>query len=331
MVQLRPAIDGLPTGGNVYNRQLADALAALGESVHVVAWPGGAPVPADAVVLVDSLHLQHPDELRALRAEQAAARFVLLVHYLACCDPERRATPAAAQERTLLPLFDGFVVPSRFVRQGLVDAGVAAERLAVVPPGLPAPFRNPVPERPKPTVPVILTVASLLPDKGLDVLLGILEGLASRAWTWTLIGSPDLDPVYSAAFARRIAASSVSARITLVGALSPEAVRAAYDAADLFALASRFETCSLVTREAMARALPVVAFDVGGLGQNVCTPEAGMLVPPGDAAAFEEALAQLLDDAGRRTATGQRARRCAEAFPTWLEAAERVVAFLAAR
>lgn len=76
---------------------------------------------------------------------------------------------------------------------------------------------------------------------------------------------------------------------------------------DVFALSSRTEGLPLVLPEAMATGLPVVATAVGGV-PGVVPPEAGVLVPHGDAAALGQALATLLDDPARRATMGAAAR-----------------------
>lgn len=62
-----------------------------------------------------------------------------------------------------------------------------------------------------------------------------------------------------------------------------------------------------VLLEAMACARPVVATRGGGL-EEYLTPEAGLLVPPGDASAMAAAIRQLLADPRRAAAMGQAGR-----------------------
>ena len=59
--------------------------------------------------------------------------------------------------------------------------------------------------------------------------------------------------------------------------------------------------------EAFATATPVVASDIPGFA-DVATPEAATLVPPGDAAALTDAVADVLADEERRVAMGRAAR-----------------------
>jgi glycosyltransferase involved in cell wall biosynthesis len=62
----------------------------------------------------------------------------------------------------------------------------------------------------------------------------------------------------------------------------------------------------------MAAGLPVVATNVGAVGEAVCDGETGLLVPPGDVRTLSAALAALMQDPSRRQSMGLRARAVAE-------------------
>jgi hypothetical protein len=275
------------------------------------------------VIVADSLLAQHPEALRSVAKKHPSATLVLLVHYLHCIDPRSPDMTVAADERDTLNAVDGAITTSRFVRRALVDEGLPAERVEAVRPGLDERYRGALPARLGRDAPRILTVANLLPEKGLRPFVEVLRGLRDLPWTWTLVGDASLDPGYATGVFRRLRAAALTDRVTWTGPVAPEALRTWYDRADLFVLPSRFETCSLSTREAMARGLPVVGYRVGGLPENFGDAVAGHLAPPGNSAALRAALRSFLTDPMARTQRGIAAWRRGRGFPTWGEAATR--------
>jgi len=78
---------------------------------------------------------------------------------------------------------------------------------------------------------------------------------------------------------------------------------------DVLVVPSLTEGSPLVTLEAMAAGVPVVASAVGGIPDQVRHGEEGLLVPPGDTEALGEALLDLLRDPGRARRLGEAGRR----------------------
>jgi len=76
---------------------------------------------------------------------------------------------------------------------------------------------------------------------------------------------------------------------------------------DVFVLPSFAEGTSKSVIEAMAHGLPIITTTVGGL-PDLLTPDAGILVPPGDTAALAGAMQRLASDPELRERMGQAAR-----------------------
>ena len=334
IVFLVPDIHDLQTGGNVFNRRMVAGLRPE-TAVRVQTWaPDTRParaldLPDASLIVVDSLLARHPDALRAVQEHTAATPMILVVHYLRCIDPhapddaQASGPGGVADERAALDAVDGAVTTSRYVKRALVEEGLPAEQTQVVRPGLDGRYRRALPTRLGDAAPRMLTVANLLPGKGLRSFVDVLRALRGRPWTWTLVGDASLDPAHAAGVFRRLRAAGLTHRVTWTGPIAPEVLRTWYDRADLFVLPSRFETCSLSTREAMARGLPVVGHRVGGMAENMGGVTAGALVPPHDTRSLRAALRSLLCDPMARAQRGRAAWRRSRDFPTWAEAAAR--------
>ncbi len=110
-------------------------------------------------------------------------------------------------------------------------------------------------------------------------------------------------------------------RVRFPGPCTGPELDRAYAAADLLVLASRAETYGMVVTEALARGLPVLAADVGGvseaLGQGKDGTRPGLLVAAGDPAAFGAALRTWLGDAELRGRLRRAARERRASLRRW--------------
>ncbi|MBA3969027.1 MAG: glycosyltransferase family 4 protein [Gemmatimonadetes bacterium] len=113
---------------------------------------------------------------------------------------------------------------------------------------------------------------------------------------------------------RRSRELGIAHNVQLVGSVSDEERRRLFATARVLLMPSRFEGFGMVAAEAMAAGVPVVAAAAGSLPEVVDAPHGGVLVPPGDAAAFADAVNKLLHDSGRRASLSFSARRSAQRF-----------------
>ncbi len=166
----------------------------------------------------------------------------------------------------------------------------------------------------------LLCVASLTPRKGHDLLLRALAGLSASPWHLDCIGSLDLDPAWARELFRWRDTWGLAERVSFHGPLAAEDLGRHYGAADLFVLPSRFEGYGMVCAEALAHGLPILTTRAGALVDTV-PPEAGLLVPPDDLPALQEALRRLLTDEALRRRLTAGARAAALRLPTWEQSA----------
>jgi glycosyltransferase involved in cell wall biosynthesis len=167
----------------------------------------------------------------------------------------------------------------------------------------------------------LLCVAAVTPDKGHDVLLDGLATVTDLSWHCVCVGSLDRDPAFVEALRRRSLAGGLDERVFFAGPRTGADLDRRYAAADLMVLASRAETYGMVVIEALARGLPVVASDVGGLtealGHGADGIRPGLLVPPDDPAALAAALRAWLGDAELRERLRRAARDRRESLSGW--------------
>src|SRR5205085_10303300 len=115
----------------------------------------------------------------------------------------------------------------------------------------------------------------------------------------------------------RAAARANTPALVFDGLVAPETLSERYAAARVMLCASRYEGWPIAIAEAMASAVPVVAFDVPGVRELVRDGVDGLLVEPGDVDSLAAALRRLWDDAALRSRMGLEARRRATAWRTW--------------
>src|SRR5208337_3360240 len=99
----------------------------------------------------------------------------------------------------------------------------------------------------------------------------------------------------------------------------------AYNCADIFVLPSVQEGQGIVLLEAQASALPVVAFNIGGVTEAVRNGETGLLAERGSTDGLADALLKLLGDAALRRKMGDNGRKFVMENFTWDLCADRML------
>ncbi|WP_344395867.1 glycosyltransferase family 4 protein [Streptomyces vastus] len=320
-----------PSGGNTYDARVCLDLPAFGWQVNKHAIDGSWPWPGAAAraelartlgemadgsrVLLDGLVACAAPEIIA--AETERLRLVVLVHLPlgdeTGLDPGLAAELDARERRTLRSV-PAIVATSEWAARRLVaHHGLAPDRVHVAAPGADiAPLAAGTDG-----VSRLLCVASVTPRKAQHRLVEALATLTDLNWSCVCVGGLGQDPGYVAELRELIDHHGLGDRLQLVGPQAGAELDASYASADLMVLTSYAETYGMAVTEALARGIPVLATDVGGLPEAVGrAPDGGMpgiLVPPDNSAALAAELrGWFLDaDVRRRLRAAARGRRAA--------------------
>ncbi|MBI1757713.1 MAG: glycosyltransferase family 4 protein [Actinobacteria bacterium] len=286
----------------------------------VLAWQRGlGPAPRDADVVHAPTLLLPPRRGRAL---------VVTVHdTVPWTHPETLTPRGVAWHRQMAGRAarsaDRIVVPTRAVAEQLAEVLPAvADRLVVVGEGVSGDLAVPADAERRarrlglPAGGYLLSLATLEPRKGLDVLLAALAGPDGPDLPLVVVGQPGWGGVDPRAEATRIGLPAT--RLLLLGRVSDADLAVVLARATTLAVPSRAEGFGLPVLEAMAAGVPVVSSDVPALVEVAAG--ATVVVPGGDSAALAAALVRVSGDGALRAALIDRGRRRAADF-TWTGAA----------
>jgi glycosyltransferase involved in cell wall biosynthesis len=178
-----------------------------------------------------------------------------------------------------------FLAPTSFVRDRTIELGVEAARVRLWPLG--AVTATPSARRAGPRRRFGF-VGTLVPHKGVHVLIEAFRGAADPSLSLEIHGSAAIDPAY----ARRLRTlAGGDPRIRFCGPFpegEQQRVLAGFDALVLPSL--WWENSPITVLEALAAGLPVIATRTGGVPELLREPEWGVLSPPGDVGALRESL-----------------------------------------
>jgi phosphatidyl-myo-inositol dimannoside synthase len=209
------------------------------------------------------------------------------------------------------------LVPGGFTAGLLADWHVPRQRIVAVPYGA-----EPRPASPAPSGRTLLTVARLIPRKGIDTVIRAMPGLAADV-EYRVVGSgPD-----EARLRRLAREAGVDERVRFLGPLDERALADEYRRCTVFVLPARrtlggdLEGYGLVYFEAAAWGRPVIAGRSGGEVDAVVDGQTGVLVNGDSTEQVAETIASLLADPRRLQALGAAGRERVETTHNWSRAA----------
>ena len=337
-----------PTGGYIYDRRIIEGLRDLGWQVDLVGLGDGFPfpgtatlafakqaldaIPAGCPVLIDGLALGVMPEIA--RQLSASHTLIALVHHPLAREAGLSLAQAEAfkeSETDALSHVSQVIVTSPATARTLIaDFGIRAEQTHVVLPGTDRPKvistqqtkRDFSLERLR-----LLSVGSITPRKGFDVLMASLALVKDLPWELAIAGDRSRDAHAPLQLDQDIERFGLRDRVHQLGAVTSEELESLYLGADVFVLASHYEGYGMAFAEALAHGLPVIATTGGAIPETVPLT-AGILVEPGDVTQFAQALRQIMSDANLRETLTQGALEAAQSQPDWVQSAKIFAAVL---
>ena len=321
------------TGGYIYARRVMAALPGAGWTPHHLVLPFGFPnpsindlaetrrilgaLPPKATVIIDGLAY---GAMTPAILDGLDITVVALVHHPLALEsglPPERALALRESERQMLALSKAVIVPSASTAETLVTGyDVPQTRITIAEPGTDPGVRA----LGTGTAPRLLTVATVTPRKGHDVLMRAFADLKDLAWHSEIVGSTTRDPAMMQTVQALIAEYGLAHRIVFSGELTDEALSGAYMGSDIFVLPSRHEGYGMAFAEALAHGLPIIACDAGAVRDTVPT-DAALLVPPDDPKALAAALRRVLFDTRLRRRLSDAAWARGQKLSTWSDTA----------
>lgn len=234
----------------------------------------------------------------------------------------------------------GVVANSHYTLSQLINFGLPADRLIVVLPGCPRAAAVSTAELQKVQTlyrlkgtRVLLTVARLIPRKGIDLALRALSRLRMTTPNvrYLIVGTgEDLDRLQ-----RIVREYGLQKHVVFCGAVSDTELSAYYSACDIFVMPARsseeegdVEGFGMVYLEANAHGKPVIAGKGGGVDDAVRHGVNGLVVDPRSVEAIRRALDQLLRDTAWSRRLGEQGRFIVEQDCSWEKRVQPLLAFL---
>jgi len=340
------------TGGWLYDRLLVDFLRECGHTVEVIALKQRRYVRNLADNFSHRLYrrllnhdcrlllqdgLIHPSlvGLNQRIKRRRSCPLLTIVHQVLCRQPLKRYQQLFYQavERRYFKSVDGFILNSETTRAN-VESLVGRQRPTVVAyPGgdrLGCLASDAVVEtrchRAGPLE--LILVGNLTPNKGVLPLIAGLSRLPPESWRLSLIGSLTMDRAYVQKVRALIARYGLEDRIDIPGPLDGAELAGRLNASQVFVLPFSYEGFGMACLEAMAWGLPVVGSTRGALGEYVCDGLNGVLIPPGDMAAFAQQVQRLHADRTLLAGYGQEALKTFRHRPGWRDGFHKIESFL---
>jgi glycosyltransferase involved in cell wall biosynthesis len=170
------------------------------------------------------------------------------------------------------------------LKQAMVQLRIPGDKICVIPNGVDTDKFYPVPKQETrsrlgldPDRKIILSVGGMIPRKGFDLLIRavkiLIEKFHEKNITLIIVG----DGTSRRSLEGLVSSLHLEGHVLFTGAILHQELYSWYSAADLFCLASSREGWPNVLLESIACGTPVVATDIWGIPEVICSDKVGLL------------------------------------------------------
>lgn len=278
-----------------------------------------------------------PYLVSALRCQQRfGTKVVVITHGMDVLSYDSAGGFRRWQLRHNLPKADLVLSNSKFTESIVASIGVAQSRRAVLTPGvdISSEVKAKVECRKGLNLPldakVVLTVGRLVPRKGHKIVISAVHALQTEFpdLHYLIVGQGSEEQALHE-FAK---SSGVDDRVHFYNNMHDTGI--AYGASDVFVFSSvtgergDVEGFGMVSVEAQAYGMPVIATNVGGVPETFKNDLTGVLVPPNDSKSISEALNRLFKNPTELARISLAAKEFASKHFSWGERREKISQYL---
>ena len=325
------------TGGFIYAKRIINELRLIGRNVILHELSGELPnedtpakisakmildqVSDNDIVIIDWLGIIAFEKV--LEIHHLRVIFIALIHNPVHIDSlSFRKINFEAFEIKFLSMFQQVIVTSEYTAE-LLRKYTKELEINTVNPGIdiPAKINDSYISNSKHTI-KILSVGSLIPRKGIVVLIEALSQLKEIKWELICVGNVNRNKEYVENIKMKISSFNLIDRIKFTGNVSPQKLSKLFQSSDIFVLPSYFESYGMVLAEAMIYSLPIITTNAGAIPYTVSTNSA-ILIKPGSVNEMVEALYKLMTDIEFRKDLAKKSKKAGKQLLTWSDATKK--------
>ena len=205
-----------------------------------------------------------------------------------------------------------FTCNTKYLAEQLIQLGCPQNKLEIVPMGIDVNYFKPVSIKKNTEKIKLVSVGRLIKWKGHAYGIKAIAGIVKRGYkvTYTIIGEGEERENLE----QLIKELKLEKTVILAGARDQQFIKESMQQADIFLMTSthdetgRRETQGVVTGEAQACGLPVVAFNSGGVPYTMIDGETGFLSKENDYSCMAENIEKLITNQDMRMQMSKKAR-----------------------